>query len=293
MKITLTGASGFIGRRLTRRLSERGHVLTLLGRAKWDANSGAEPPLEALEGADAIIHLAGEPVAQRWSAETKRRIRESRVNGTRQLVNALGKLKQKPAVLLSASAIGIYGNRGDESLTEGSSAATGFLADVCVEWEAEALRARALGMRVVMFRTGIVLGSDGGALKEMLTPFRLGLGAPLGSGKQWMAWIHVEDAVSMMVHALESAQADGAWNVVGPNPVRNTEFTQALSGTLHRPSFFPVPEFALKLLFGEMSSIVLASQRVMPAAAIADGFTFRYTALKAALGDLLGGRQRD
>ena len=285
MNITVTGASGFLGRHLVKALKAEAHDVHVLGRNRWDTLSGQEPPAESLERADAIVHLAGEPVAQRWTAETKKRIRTSRVDGTRHLVNALSTLSHRPKVLISASAIGIYGDRGDEVLTEQSGSGIGFLAQVTEDWESAARLAETLGIRVVLLRFGVVLGRDGGALAKMLPIFRWGLGGKLGNGRQWMSWIHVADVTALIRHALASDALSGPINVTAPNPVRNAEFTRTLAGALHRPGIFPVPAIALKLAYGQMASVILASQRVLPVAAESAGFHFRYPSLAEALAD--------
>ncbi|MCS6953851.1 MAG: TIGR01777 family oxidoreductase [Bryobacterales bacterium] len=299
MRIVITGGTGFVGRRLVRRLIRDGHVLHLLVRpgrtgvgpsvecSVWDVLAG-EPPGEALAPADAIVHLAGEPVAQRWTPETKRRIRDSRVAATQRLVAALARLPQRPRVLVCASAVGYYGSRGDEILTEDSSPGRGFLPEVCVAWERAAAEAEALGLRVVRLRIGIVLGPEGGALARMLPPFRLGAGGRLGPGSQWMSWIHVEDLVDLIRFALTADGFRGAVNAVAPNPVRNSEFTETLATVLRRPALVPTPALALRVLFGEMAeAVLLASQRVFPRAAEAAGFSFRYPGLASALRNLL------
>ncbi len=297
MKITISGASGLIGRRLMKSLISDGHSLHVLSRhagmnmpagvrlSPWDPAKG-EPPADSLREADAVIHLAGEPIAQRWTAETKQRIRESRVTGTRNLVQALSKLDRRPQTLISSSAIGYYGWRGDEVLTESSSPGTGYLADVCIAWEKEAQAAEALGMRVVMMRTGVALDARGGALLKMLPPFKMGVGGKLAGGKQWMSWIHLQDLVGLYQFAL-TQPIRGPVNGTAPNPATNADFTRALAGALHRPAIFPVPGFALKMLFGEMSEIVLISERVLPKVAQANNFAFRFPELDAALADLL------
>jgi uncharacterized protein (TIGR01777 family) len=297
MNITITGASGFLGTKLLHRLLRDGHTLHVLGRKRksdlpaevkfsaWDAMR-EDPPPESIGEADAVIHLAGEPVAQRWSNEVKRRIRESRSLGTRRLVAAIGKLSGRPRVLVSASASGYYGDRGEEVLTESSAPGNGFLAEICTEWEREARAAENAGVRVASVRIGLVLGKEGGALKQMLTPFRLGVGGRLGSGRQWMPWIHVDDLIEMFVLAMER-DVSGPMNGAAPNPVRNLEFTAALARAIHRPAIIPVPRFALDLLFGEMAQIVFASQRMVPKAAEAAGFRFRFAELGSALADLL------
>ena len=297
MQITLTGATGFIGKRLVERLLNDGHALHILARrnpqmdsrahfAPWDALTG-EPPAEVLQRADAVIHLAGEPVAQRWNPEVKERIRKSRVEGTRRLVEALSTLNYRPQVLVCASAIGFYGNRGDERLTEDSDPGQGFLPEVCMEWERTADLAKALGMRVVKVRIGVVLGRGGGALKQMLPPFKFGVGGRLGSGRQWMSWVHLDDLVSLIHFAATSDKLRDAVNAVAPKPETNADFTKILARTLHRPAIFPVPAFVVRTLFGEMSEIVLASQKVVPQAAIQAGFPFRYQTLAPALENLL------
>ena len=278
MNIAISGASGLIGRQLLKSLARAGHSVRTLSRHA--------PPAESLREADVVIHLAGEPVAQRWTAEAKRRIRESRVTGTRNLVEALARLPRRPESLICASAIGYYGSRGDEVLTESSAPGSGFLPEVCVAWEREAQAAEAFGIRVVRVRTGVVLDANGGALVRMLPPFRMGLGGRLGSGRQWMSWIHLEDLTALFQFAVES-QVRGPLNAVAPNPVTNSDFTRELARTLRRPAVFPVPEFALRLLFGEMADVLLASQRVAPAAAEAAGFRFRFPQLAPALVSLL------
>jgi uncharacterized protein (TIGR01777 family) len=281
MRIALTGATGFIGGRLVPRLRARGHECVLMRRREgW--------PAESLDGADAVIHLAGEPVAQRWTAEVKRRIRDSRSAGTQNLVRAMSGVARKPAVLVSGSAIGIYGSRGDEILTESSAPGDGFLADVTREWEGAADGAAALGMRVVKVRTGIVLGPEGGTLAKLLPIFRAGVGGRVASGRQWMSWIHADDLADLFVFAVEEAGVQGVLNGTAPNPVTNVEFTRQLAGALHRPALFPVPVFALRLLYGEMAEVVTGSQRVLPQAAQAAGFHFRYPELRAALEQMLG-----
>jgi uncharacterized protein (TIGR01777 family) len=298
MNFLLTGATGFIGRRLIARLRERGHHVSLftrrvdpggdpnVGQYFWDMKGPA--PVEPFRDADVVIHLAGEPVAQRWSDEVKQRIRESRVIGTRHLVEGMARAERRPRVLISSSASGYYGDRGDELLTEASLPGSGFLPEVCQAWETEASRAQSLGVRVAAIRTGIVLGQGGGALEKMLPPFKMGVGGKLGDGKQWMSWIHIDDLVELYRFAAESEGVSGPLNGVAPEPVRNAEFTQALARTLHRPAIFPVPKFALQVLFGEMSRILLESQRIDPQAVRAAGFEWRYPKLSAALAVVLG-----
>ena len=296
MNITLTGATGFVGGRLLARLVADGHRVHVLGRrrgsslaasvafSEWSAAS--EPPPESLAGADAVIHLSGEPVAQRWTAAAKARIRNSRVEGTRLLVNSLARQTRRPAVFVCASAIGIYGSRGDEILTETSAAGQGFLAEVVTDWESAAQAAEPLSIRVVSLRLGVVLGR-GGALAKMLLPFRLGVAGRIGSGQQWMSWIHIADAVALILFALENSALRGPMNATSPQPVTNLDFTRELAAVLHRPTIFPVPPVALKLLFGEMASMLLDSERVLPHAAEAAGFRFHYPELRPALDEIL------
>jgi uncharacterized protein (TIGR01777 family) len=291
MKVTVSGATGFIGRRLVEMLRAENHTVRTLSRGTgggdftWDV-ANAEPPPESIADADAVIHLAGEPVAQRWTPAAKQKIRDSRVHGARHLVHALSTISKRPQVLVCASAIGIYGSRGDEILTEASNPGSGFLPDVCVEWEKHASLAEALGIRVVKIRTGIVLGTTGGALAKMLPAFKAFAGGKMGSGKQWMSWIHLDDLAALFRYALDHPM-QGPVNGTAPNPVINTEFTKTLAATLHRPAIFPLPGFALKALFGEMSEVLLGSQRVLPRAAQAGGFQFRYPELAPALEALL------
>jgi len=298
MDVAITGATGFLGRRLISRLAAESHLIRVLSRAPrkglplsvrlviWDALEGP-PPANGLSGADAVVHLAGESVSQRWTPEVRRRIRVSRVDGARRLLEGISKASPRPSTLIAASAVGYYGDRNEETLTEESEAGNDFLADVCRETEAALGQGRSLGLRVAPLRIGVVLGKEGGALSRMLPPFRLGAGGRLGDGRQWMSWIHVEDLVGLIRFALDEP-LDGAFNATSPNPVRNSEFTTALARALRRPALFPVPEFALKLLFGEMSSVLLASQRVLPRAAESAGFRFQFPEVFSALKDLLG-----
>ena len=252
----------------------------------WDPVS-SDLSLEKMEGIDAVVHLAGAGVAdKRWSEKRKSEIRESRIVSTRQLVDAFAKLETKPKVFISASAIGIYGDRGDKNLDENSDKGQDFLAQVCQEWEQEALKAESLGIRAVCLRTGIVLGNCGGALKRMLPPFRLGLGGPLGSGKQWMSWIHVSDLANLVIHCIETETIQGPVNAVAPHPETNSGFTKKLGQELGRPAFFPVPAFGLKLALGELSSLLLGSQRVSSRKAVDSGFEFRYPKLEIALKEI-------
>jgi uncharacterized protein (TIGR01777 family) len=296
MRFAVTGASGFVGRRLVAVLQEEGHEVHVLGRAPrkglppevkyfiWDPNAGA-PSAESIDGVDAVVHLAGEPISQRWTPEVKRRILASRVDGTKRLVEGLQAAAQPPKCLVSSSAVGFYGDRGDEVLTEASPRGDGFLADVCSQWEQAANAARSLGIRTVTVRTGVVLAAEGGALAKMLPPFKMGVGGPVGSGEQYMSWIHRDDLVRLMIFSAVTPALDGPVNGTAPNPVTNAEFSHALGRALRRPAFLPTPKFALKLLFGEMSEILFASQRALPKAAQAAGFDFRHSEVFAALKD--------
>jgi hypothetical protein len=257
------------------------------GDVAWDPHA-ATVDLAAMEGFHAVVHLGGANISEgRWTPARKAEIRSSRIDTTRVLVDALAALKKKPGVFVCASAIGFYGDRGDEVLTESSPPGHGFLADVCREWEAEADRATESGLRVVKLRIGFVLGKDGGALAQMAPAFRAFVGGRLGSGRQWMPWIHAADVAELFVYAAEN-EISGVWNATSPNPVSNAEFTRQMGKALRRPAIFPVPPMALKLAFGELGQHMLDSARVIPEAASNAGFPFRYPQLAAALGDLLG-----
>ncbi len=294
MRITVTGASGFLGRRLAVELAGAGHEVQTLSRnprgwgggSRWDP-MGGPPPGESLDGADVVIHLAGEPIAQRWTSSAKQRIRTSRVRGTQNLVEGLKLAARRPEALICASAVGYYGSRGDEVLTEASAAGQGFLAEVCQAWEEAADSARELGLRVAKVRFGVVLGGEGGALGKMLPAFRLGLGGPLADGRQWMSWIHGGDAARLLAWLAEHREVDGAVNAASPQPVQNAEFTRALGQALKRPAVTPVPAFALRLLFGEMAEVLTGSQRVLPERARSGGFRFQYEDVVEALRALL------
>jgi len=291
MRALVTGATGFIGRRLVARLGDP----VVLSRAPdaarralggvralaWDPEAGP-PPAAAFDGVDAVFHLAGEPVAGgRWTADRKARIRSSRERGTRNLVAGMRAAGRQPAVLVSASAVGYYGDRGDRELDESAPPGDGFLADVCRAWEAEAAAAREAGIRVASVRIGIVLGEDGGALGRLLPLFRAGLGGTLGSGRQWMPWVHADDVVGLMLHA--AAALDGPVNAVAPGIVTNREFTRALAAALGRPAFLPVPSLALRVALGEFGASLVHSQRVVPAVALASGYAFARPSLRDAL----------
>ncbi|MFN6963663.1 MAG: TIGR01777 family oxidoreductase [Pyrinomonadaceae bacterium] len=293
MRILITGASGLIGRELQTALAAKGHELLLAGRRepsaaneiKWTIEDGFAEP-ERLEGLDAVIHLAGESISGglRWSEEKKKAIRDSRVLGTRSVVDAMAGLRVKPKTFIAGSAVGFYGDRGSEELTEASPAGDTFLSDVCKAWEAESRRAEDLGIRTVLLRTGIVLSKDGGALGTMLTPFKLGLGGVIGSGKQYMSWISMDDEIAVIEFALENESLRGAVNAVAPEPVTNEEFTKALGDVLYRPTFIPLPEFAVNLVFGEMGdALLLDSTRVVPRRLVDAGFEFKYTKIRPAL----------
>jgi len=289
-RVLLTGSSGFLGSALLLTLKARGFEVTRLVRgvaAKEDEirwNPAWPPSSEAISGFDAVIHLAGETVVGRWTASKKTKIRDSRVTGTRNLVHALLEAKDRPRVLISASAIGYYGDRGDELLNELSTSGSGFLADVCREWEAAAQPAVNAGIRTALVRTGVVLSRDGGALKKMLLPFQMGIGGNIGSGRQWMSWIHLQDWIGAIHHILKNDLVQGPVNLVGPKPVTNAEFTKTLASVLSRPAIFPVPAFVAKLAFGQMGEeVLLGSQRVEPARLVTSGYPFQYSDLRKAL----------
>jgi uncharacterized protein (TIGR01777 family) len=297
MKVLVSGASGLIGSALVQSLSAGGHeVLRLERRATPGAGGIAWDPLLGtidrvrLAGLDAVVHLAGENISSgRWSSEKKTRIRRSRVDGTRLLVQALSALDTPPRTFLAASAIGYYGSRGDTLLDEDSAPGQDFLATVCAEWEAAARAAAERSMRVVNLRFGVVLSPAGGALAAMLTPFRLGLGGPVGNGQQYLSWIAIDDALAAIDFALARPELSGPVNTVSPNPVTSAEFARALGRTLHRPAFLPLPAAAVSLLFGEMgTALLLGSARVMPRRLLAAGFHFRFADLDTALRHLLG-----
>jgi uncharacterized protein (TIGR01777 family) len=299
LKALVTGATGLLGRELLRQLPAP-HVLTRSPEAlrsttaspppSWAWRAEAErAPTAAFEEVEVVFHLAGEPVAQgRWSAAKKQRIRDSRVLGTRNLVASIANILPRPRVLVCASAIGYYGDRGDELLEETSPAGQGFLADVCRAWEAEALEAEKHGVRVVLARMGLVLAPRGGALERMRVPFRLGLGGKLGSGQQWMSWVHLDDAVGLLLHAATRKELRGPLNVVSPSPVTNQDFTRQLAHALDRPAVLPVPRLALSLALGEVSEVLLESQRVLPRVAQQSGYAFAYAELGPALAACTG-----
>ena len=294
MKVLITGASGLIGTALQRWFKEKGYEMLLASRSEakddqhiqWSADTGfADEDIPRLEGLDSVIHLAGENISGlRWTEEKKKAIRDSRVFGTRSMIETFDKLKKKPKVFIAGSAMGFYGDRGSDEMTESSAAGKTFLSEVCKEWEAESRRAEDLGIRTVLLRTGIVLSKDGGALATMMTPFKLGIGGVIGSGEQWMSWISLDDVVGVINYALENENVRGAVNNTAPNPVTNEEFTKTLGGVLYRPTFIPLPEFAVHMVFGEMGdALLLDSTRVIPKRLLDAGYKFKYPDLKAAL----------
>lgn len=301
MRVVVTGATGLIGGRLCSDLMAGGHTLVVLARNPesarsalpgveahaWDATS-APAPTEALDGADAVVHLAGESIAAgRWTTARKKLIRDSRVVGTRNLVAGLAQCRRKPATLVNGSATGFYGNRGDELLDEASDRGSGFLADVCVDWENEARKAEGLGVRVVLLRTGFVLAAKGGALPKMLMPFRFFVGGPVASGRQYISWIHIDDEVGLIRHALERTTVSGPLNATAPHPRTNEELGGVAARLLKRPALFRVPAFVLRLALGEMAELLLEGQRVLPRKAEQTGYRFRFAELEPALESLL------
>jgi uncharacterized protein len=296
VRIIVAGGSGFLGRALQERLGEAGHtVLTLTRRPtsgdstqiQWQPDGTAGPWTNALSGADAVVNLGGEGIADaRWSAARKKALRESRLFSTKSLVAAMQRVSNPPPVFVSASGIGYYGDRGDEIVTEGTPAGSDFLANLCVEWEREAEQASTLA-RVAILRSGLVLHPSGGALARMLLPFRLGLGGRLGSGRQYLPWIHLDDWTRLAEWSLTTSAARGAFNVTAPAPATNAQFTRALGQALNRPTVIPVPAFALRLALGELADTLLTGQRAIPARAQQLGFTFRFPEIEAALRDLL------
>lgn len=311
MRVTVTGATGLIGRRVVARLLERGDDVTVLSRdprsahteialveravaggsaggdlavdvRAWSPGDGPAPA-EALAGRDAVVHLAGEPVAQRWSDQARERIRESRELGTRHLVTGLRAADPRPGVLVSASAVGYYGARGGEEIDESAPAGDGFLAGVTQVWEEEAARAAELGVRVAILRTGVVLAAEGGALERMLPPFKLGAGGPVAGGRQYVPWIHVDDVAGIYLAALDSDDWAGPINATAPEPVTNRELSKALGRALRRPAIAPVPALAVRALYGEMAEIVTTGQRAVPRRALELGYTFEHPDLDEAL----------
>jgi uncharacterized protein (TIGR01777 family) len=293
-RILVSGSSGLIGAALIRVFKLSGYEITCLVRGavsgkeqiQWDPARPLAP--ELVSGFDAVVHLAGESIVGRWTEARKRRIRESRVQGTRRLAEALAQAPQRPRLLISASAIGYYGDRGDEILHEDSSSGSGFLAEVCREWEAATEPAAKAGIRTALMRFGLVLSSSGGALQKMLPPFRIGVGGNMGNGRQWWGWIDIDDLVGAVLHVMKTETLRGPVNVVAPSPLTNAEFTKTLASVLSRPAILPMPAFAARLAFGQMGDeLLLASQRVEPAKLIASGYVFQNPDLRAALEGIL------
>lgn len=304
MKIVLSGGTGFIGRALLKRLLEKGHTVVLLARnpdaarrdaengvtvIQWDGKNVGEWRKE-VDGADAIVNLAGEPVVgKRWTDEQKSRILGSRVNATKAIVAAIEQASMRPSVLMNASAVGYYGDVESGDVTESHPKGSGFLGDLCAQWEEAALKAERLGARVVCLRIGIVLEKDGGALSKMIPPFQMFMGGPLGSGRQWVPWVHREDLIHIILFALENKNLSGPVNATSPEPVTMKEFCSALGKAMHRPSWAPVPAFVLRILLGESSKVLLTGQRAVPQKLRASGYTFRYPRLDEALIAALSG----
>jgi uncharacterized protein len=297
MKVLISGGSGLVGTVLTKALRADGHTVAHLVRPGGDAAPGdirwapvtSFVNVVAMEGIDAVVNLNGASIGGgRWTPERKKLLRSSRIDSTRVLEDALSRMKQKPRVFVSASAIGYYGDRGDEILTESSSSGDDFLSLLARDWEAEAGRAESLGIRTVIARFGVILSANGGALPRMLTPFKLGAGGRLGSGKQWMSWVALEDVVGSLLAAIANEQLSGPVNLVAPNPVRNSEFARVLASVLHRPAIFPAPAFALRLALGEMAdALLLSSQRVEPTQLSANRYAFQFENLEPALHAIL------
>lgn len=298
MNVLITGGTGFIGRALAQHLTRQGHAVTVLSRnpdkvaAICGLGVAALGDLKQLKAEDAyqvIINLAGEPIFDaRWTEARKKLIRDSRINLTGQLIDGIERMAVKPDVLISGSAIGYYGDQGDTVLTEQSEPTPDFSHRLCADWEQAAQKAEQFGVRVCLIRTGLVIAAGGGLLKRLLLPFRLGLGGRLGSGRQWMSWIHREDWIAIAQAMITDTSMQGAYNATAPHPVSNLEFTQTLARCLNRPALLPVPAGLLKILLGEMSELVLGSQRVMPERLLAQGFGFQYPDLASALRQALG-----
>ncbi|MBI3468406.1 MAG: TIGR01777 family protein [Planctomycetes bacterium] len=302
MRVFVTGGTGLVGSRLTARLCERSDSPVVLSRdapaalaklgtgveiVEGDPATGGEWE-QAIQTCDAVVNLAGENIfAHRWNEETKARIRDSRVQSTRRIVAAVGRATNRPRVLVKASAVGYYGFHDDEELTEADGPGEDFLARSCVEWEAAARELVPTGVRLVIVRIGVVLSTAGGALMQMLTPFKLGVGGPVGNGRQWMSWVHIDDLIGIILHALDHEHVSGVINGTAPEPVTNQQFSKALGRALGRPSFFRVPGFMLRLQFGQVAEIITSGQRVLPKRTVELGYQFRYPTIDAALVDLL------
>jgi uncharacterized protein (TIGR01777 family) len=304
MKVAITGATGFVGSRLIEKLRDREHQILVFTRNSTKAKkvfpNSAFPNLETIEynpkesgdwqqaisGCDAVINLAGEPISERWTPQHKIEIMESRQLGTRKIVEAIKQAESKPEVLINSSAIGYYGTSETATFDESSASGNDFLAQVCQQWEAEAEKVKEAGVRLVIIRTGIVLG-DGGALAKMIGPFKMFAGGPIGSGRQWFSWIHREDLVNLIIEALKREDLEGVYNGTAPNPVKMAQFCQTLGEVMHRPSWLPVPEFALELLLGDGAKVVLEGQQVLPKKTQSAGFQYQYPTLKSALTEIL------
>lgn len=301
MKILITGGTGFVGGQLTSRLTQEGHEVAILTRSlrrSGEAPRGISylqgdptqkgPWQEAIKNHDAVVNLAGASIFERWTEEHKRAIRESRINTTRNIVEGIIPDRGKPMTLFSTSAVGYYGFHGDEEITEESHPGTDWLAKVAVEWEGEALKAKAKGARVVITRFGIVLGEKGGALVQMIPLFKKFIGGPIGSGKQWFSWVHIKDLADAFVFLMKHPEISGSVNICAPNPVRNNDLAKALGKVLHRPSFMPAPGFMIKLVLGEFGSVILEGQRVIPKRLLESGFVFQYPDIDKALKSIVG-----
>lgn len=299
MKIAITGATGFVGSRLVEKLKAEGHQILVFTRnperarrifsnleiVAYDPKKSGDWP-QKIDGCDAVVNLAGEPISERWTPEHKKAILESRQLGTQKIVEAIAQANPKPGVLISASAIGYYGTSETATFDENSAPGSDFLAQVCQTWEAEAQKVKEAGVRLVILRNGIVLG-NGGALAKMIPPFQMFAGGPIGSGRQWFSWIHQDDLVNLIIEALKRPEIEGTFNATAPNPVRMNQLCQALGEAIHRPSWLPVPDFALEFLLGEGSKVVLEGQQVLPKATLAIGFQYKYPTIKPALTDII------
>ncbi len=293
MKVLIAGGSGFVGRALVGELESSGHSVTIVTRKPgshrvysvgWDSGELTH----AVNGHDTVINLSGEPImGRRWNTDLKQALKESRVGSTKKIVDAMEKSQNKPRCFINASAVGYYGPRSGETLSEADTCGDDFLAKLCEKWEKEALRARKLGIRVAVVRIGIVMGKDGGALSKMLPPFKLGLGGPLGNGEQIMSWIHVGDLARLFLFIMENEKVEGPVNGTAPHPLTNAEFTRTLAGVLRRPAFFSVPGLALKLVLGEVADVLLTGQRALPQKALESGFKFRFSQMEPTLKDLI------
>jgi len=284
MKIALTGATGFIGKHLESRLSEQGHTIVSLGRK--ELQEGAKRVSESLSGCDVLINLAGAPISRRWTEAYKREMISSRVEVTRLLVEAMNLLERPPATFISTSAIGAFDTRGRYTESDAPNA-TDFLGELARDWEAAALEAEAMGIRTLIFRFALVLGTDGGLMKQLLLPFRLGLGGPIGDGKQHFSWVHIDDLTKAYAHALGHSEMSGVFHICAPNPTTNLEFTRILGSNLHRPTLFPVPKLVLKLIYGEGAEVMTSGQCVISDRLPEYGFEFDYPDLESAIGELI------